>query len=243
MPTYNGEKYIREQLESILMQLGDDDEVIISDDCSTDKTLAIIESLDDSRVKVYTHDKINNPYKGHYKIVYTVCKNVENALRQASGDYIFLSDQDDIWLPGKVEAVVTELDKGYDIVQHDATIINQNRNITLESMYSTYRPIYSLRYFLYGGFFQGASMAFTSRLKDMVIPLGRKFPIGHDHQVVAVALANKLKMSYINQSLLLYRRHDNNVSYTSGRSRNSFYFKLSYRFNQLYHYFYIKFCR
>lgn len=90
MATYNGEEYIKEQLESILCQLGEMDEIIISDDGSTDNTLNIIESYNDSRIKIH----INT---GKHGFVY----NFENALQKAKGEYIFLSDQDDIWLPEK----------------------------------------------------------------------------------------------------------------------------------------------
>ena len=85
--TYNGEKYIKEQLLSILPQLGKKDEVIISDDHSTDNTLDIVKGLNDNRIKIV----MNNREKGY-------TSNFENALSYAIGDYIFLSDQDDIWM-------------------------------------------------------------------------------------------------------------------------------------------------
>ena len=85
MATYNGEKYIEEQLKSILSQLGENDEVIVSDDSSTDNTLAIVESFNDVRIKIFPNNKFHSPIF-----------NFENALKQATGDYIFLSDQDDV---------------------------------------------------------------------------------------------------------------------------------------------------
>lgn len=77
--TYNGEKYIEEQLRSILIQLRPDDEVIVSDDGSTDRTCAIVESLADPRIRLLHHN-------GHdFK------QNFVHALQHAQGEYIFLS--------------------------------------------------------------------------------------------------------------------------------------------------------
>lgn len=86
MPTYNGEKFIRIQLESILSQLGNDDEIVISDDSSTDKTVEITKSFNDSRIHLLENNTFHSP-------IY----NLENALKNAKGDFIFLSDQDDEW--------------------------------------------------------------------------------------------------------------------------------------------------
>ncbi|MEK5777350.1 glycosyltransferase, partial [Acinetobacter nosocomialis] len=95
LATYNGEKYIVEQLTSILSQLSPTDEVIISDDHSTDETLLLIKSLNDPRIKIIT----NELGKGY-------TKNFENAINHSSGDYIFLSDQDDVWVENKVELMM-----------------------------------------------------------------------------------------------------------------------------------------
>ncbi len=91
--TYNGEHYLREQLDSILAQIGKEDEVVISDDSSTDGTLALIESYHDPRIRVLHHDP---------NLVTTTfpldrpTHNFENALRHAKGDILFLADQDDV---------------------------------------------------------------------------------------------------------------------------------------------------
>ena len=87
MVTYQGEKYIKEQLDSILEQLGPEDGVVISDDGSTDGTVAVIEAYCKSDERIHL---LAGPGKG-------VKANVENALRACKGTYIFLADQDDIW--------------------------------------------------------------------------------------------------------------------------------------------------
>ena len=81
IPTYNGEKYIGEQLESILKQLDMQDEVIISDDNSTDHTLEVVRRLNDNRIRIYNHSKEHNPYRSAYKNIYYVYKNVENLVK------------------------------------------------------------------------------------------------------------------------------------------------------------------
>ena len=95
MATYNGEKYIKEQIDSILNNLEKSDELIISDDGSKDGTIKIIQEYQkkDSRIKLY-----DGPKNG-------VKQNFANAIKNCSGEYIFLADQDDIWNDKKVEKV------------------------------------------------------------------------------------------------------------------------------------------
>ena len=110
--TYNGAPYITEQLASICAQLSDNDEIIISDDGSTDSTLDVVRAFGDPRIRIVRNQS---------QRCYTA--NFENALRHAQGDYIFICDQDDVWLPNKVETIVHYLcDEGYSIVAHDAIV-------------------------------------------------------------------------------------------------------------------------
>ena len=112
LATFNGEKYLQQQIESILIQLGDNDELIISDDGSSDQTLNIIESFSDKRIHIF-HNKMNHGFIG----------NFENALRIATGDYIFLSDQDDVWSSDKLRISLQALEKA-DLIVHDAEMID-----------------------------------------------------------------------------------------------------------------------
>ena len=98
MAVYNGEKYVRDQIVSILSQLRKDDELIISYD---ESSLSILTEFaqSDKRVKIY-----DNPYKPG------VVKNFQNAVEHCLGDIIFLSDQDDVWLPNKVDKVLREFE-------------------------------------------------------------------------------------------------------------------------------------
>ena len=95
--TYNGEKYIKEQLNSILSQINEDDEIIISDDGSQDKTLDVIQEITDSRIVIIKNDSRRHGIIG----------NFQNALKHANGEYIFLSDQDDVWCKEKYLTVAT----------------------------------------------------------------------------------------------------------------------------------------
>jgi len=112
--TYNGEKYIREQLDSILYQLSMEDEIVIPDDGSTDKTIEIIKGINDPRIKIFYHQTEKNNYLGTLKTCFLVGRNAHNALKHASGDYIFWADQDDVWLEGKVATFMQHLKK-YDL--------------------------------------------------------------------------------------------------------------------------------
>ena len=108
--TYNGVNYIREQLVSILCQLSSHDEIIISDDGSTDNTIDVLESIRDLRIKIIYN-------KGRHGVV----PNFENALRNSTGDFIFFADQDDIWDEHKVARCMTAL-KDADLVVHNANV-------------------------------------------------------------------------------------------------------------------------
>src|SRR5579864_5726051 len=98
MAVHNGALFLRQQIDSILTQLGDFDELIISDDASTDSTLDIIKSYQDARIYRLPPKKFGNP-----------SKNFEYALGYCKNDIIFLADQDDVWHSRKIEIMTNEL--------------------------------------------------------------------------------------------------------------------------------------
>lgn len=217
--TYNGEKYIAEQILSILSQLSDKDEIIVSDDGSTDKTIEIIQKINDSRIIILRHKTKGKT--GFEKAKNNFC----NALGRAKGDYIFLSDQDDIWHPQKVEIFTNYLNQ-YECVQSDCELMSPTPYTTgaLKQYDSLIGNIIHLP-------FRGCNMAITRNLLDIILPIPDSV-ITHDAWIGCCAI---LRKSYIkiNDELLIYRIHDNNVSVR--KNRNTIWFKLSYRFTILYY--------
>lgn len=215
MATFNGEKYIKDQLLSILKQIGDKDEIIISDDLSNDKTIEIIESLKDDRIKIFF-----NKDRGY-------TNNFQNALRFASGDLIFLSDQDDIWVDNKLK-IMSELLLKYDFVVSDAKIVDSN----LASLSSTY---FELRGGGENGFLNnlkklkyiGCCMAFRKTVLKKVLPFPNNTTLCPHDFWIALISEFYYKTHVVKEPLLLYRRHGGNIS--AHKSVTTLIFKIQFR--------------
>lgn len=197
--TYNGEKYIKEQLCSILSQLEENDEVIISDDSSTDNTIQIIESFKDKRIRIFREQKFKSP-------IY----NFENAISKATGDIIFLSDQDDIWYKTKVDRIKQCFFKeNITCVVTNASIIDEEGK---EKGYLFFRKqqSFSIIKNIIKNNFIGCTMAFVNNEKIPILP----FPIGlpmHDW-FIGLRHIIKGKVKFISEPLVYYRRHSQNVT-------------------------------
>lgn len=210
--TLNGERFIQEQMMSVLPQLSEDDEVVVSDDGSTDETIAILESFHDPRIRIFVNE-------GKHGFIW----NFENALTKAKGDVIFLCDQDDIWKPDKVKVVLLAL-KDHDIVLHDAEIIDKN-GVKTGILYSDglhkregfWSNLWKTRWL-------GCCMAFRRNVLEYALPFPRHI-VGHDGWISAVGLA-KFDYYYIPDVLMCYRRHGDNASTASGKSEKSLYYML-----------------
>jgi glycosyltransferase involved in cell wall biosynthesis len=202
MSTYNGSLYIERQLGSILCQLGKDDEVILVDDHSTDATLEVIEKLSDKRIKIYR----NGSNEG-------VLRTFERAIRLASGDIIFLSDQDDIWYPEKVGRFLQVFDGQPDVtlVLSDAKVINDVDEDVAESFFEArggFTP--GLWHNIAKNKYLGCTMAFRRSMVDKFLPFPKDIPM-HDMWIGCV---NSLygKSIFLDTPLMGYRRHQHNVS-------------------------------
>lgn len=200
LAAYNGEKYIGEQIESILPQLGEDGEIVVSDDFPLGKTRAVVEfySAYDSRVKY-----IEGTGEG-------VCRNFENALHHCSGDIIFLCDQDDVWMPEKVERVVSAFENGADVVLHDAFMTDGELNVTDESFFKLNGSKKGLLKNFIKNSYMGCCMAFRREFESEFLP----FPDGlamHDWWIGLNAEANG-KVEFINEPLIKHRCHGGNVT-------------------------------
>lgn len=116
MATWNGARFVRAQIASILPELGPDDELIVVDDASGDDTVELVRAIGDPRIKVFPRTE-NLGY----------VRTFEEALRRASGEYLFLSDQDDVWVPGRVRTMVRALRTSQVVVTNLATLDGPER--------------------------------------------------------------------------------------------------------------------
>lgn len=201
MATYNGEKYIKEQIESILENLEEQDELIISDDFSKDNTRNIIKEYEnkDKRIKL-----IDGPKKG-------VKQNFANAINNCNGKYIFLSDQDDIWIKNKVQQVLNAFkEKECTLVIHDAEIVDEKLNILDNSFFEYRNSGKGILKNILKNTYIGCCMAFDAKLKDKILPIPNDIEM-HD-QWIGILNEKYGKSYFLNEKLIKYRRHSSNVS-------------------------------
>ena len=203
MAAYNGEKYIRQQLESIVSQLSQDDEIVISLDPSQDNTQAIIESFQDSRIHL-----IQGPGKG-------LISNFENAILHTTKDIIFLCDQDDIWLDGKVN-ITSYFEQDVQVVLHDAKIVDSSLNVLEPSFFQSRKVSLGIQKNIIKNSYMGCCMAFRKELKEHILPFPKSLPM-HD-QWIGLVGEKVGKNVFVDTPYVLYRRHGENESSLSHAS-------------------------
>lgn len=204
LPLYNSERFIRQQLDSILMQLRDGDELILSYNPSTDATWEIIQeyAAADPRVKIFVCEE-----KG-------LVPNIESALSHCSGDVIFLSDHDDVWKEDKVEKMLEKFRSGeYLLVMHGRYITDGNLNITGTFDYTGVHT--GVIHNLVKNYYCGSCFAFRKELLPVVLP----FPKHHVcHDVwIGILAARYGNVGLIHEPLMYYRRHGDNLSVAKRR--------------------------
>lgn len=211
--TYNGERYIEEQLSSILNQSKKVDEIIVCDDCSSDRTVEIVKSISESNKDVDIHIYENEHNLG-------VCANFEKAAYLCNGDIIFLSDQDDIWKPHKVETILNWFLKNpkKSVVFSNATLIDGwNKKISDKTLWDyvqftdhrLFDKGFQLESFKYNKA-TGATMAFRKDFKIEFSKYSQK-NIFHDYILALYAIGYK-RLGYIEEPLIKYRiTHSQNV--------------------------------
>jgi len=197
MATRNGELYIGEQLASILPQLRPADELIISDDSSTDRTMEIIAGFADARIVLL-------PGNTFYNAIF----NFENALRRASGDIIVLADQDDVWLENKIPLIRERL-QGRTAQSHllvlDGYIADSEGRITGDSIFTRMRSGPGLMKNLYDNTYMGCCMAFSRPLLEIALPFPKGIPM---HDMWLGMLAELFgTVEFVPEKTVKYRKH------------------------------------
>lgn len=214
--TYNGEKYIREQLVSILSQTYPVDEIVIADDGSSDHTVEICAKvLGNSGISYQILiNEINLGYR----------KNFEKAIRHTSGDIVFLSDQDDVWIDNKVACMVRVLEQRTDILLtfSDAYLTDKNldKKGTLweAALYNQCKPNYDdfWTLLLKGYFVTGATICMRRELFEYAAPFSEIWQHDGWLAIIAVIYGNIMEVS---EKLILYRQHgENQIGASENRS-------------------------
>jgi rhamnosyltransferase len=213
--TYNGEKYLRQQLHSIYNQTLLPFDVIACDDCSSDSTVNILEEYKQKYGLIYYVNKNNLGF----------VKNFEKAISFCSEDYILLSDQDDVWLPGKIETLYNKmiaLENQYSespiLVHHDSYVVDEGLNNHGRRLFYNKGNGSGLKDLLFGNpKVQGASLMINRKLKEMCIPFPEGLPL-HDLYISFVSECFGIR-KYVAEPLSLYRQHSNNqigaISYST----------------------------
>lgn len=207
MTTYNGERFVLEQIQSILLQDYSDFELIICDDCSSDCTFDILKkkSLTDNRVKIYRNSK-NIGFK----------KNFEQALSICTGDYIAFCDQDDIWLSNHLSILVNNIGD-CDLISGnallcDANCVSLNTDLLSCSKFD-YLPTTNDEWFfflLHGNIFQGSATLLRRSLVAKALPIPDRVKF-HDYWFALIAASNN-GVTYLTDCILKYRQHSNNIT-------------------------------
>lgn len=201
MAAYNGARFIREQVASVLPQLGPGDELIVADDASRDETVAILNAFGDARVRV-----LRQPRNAG------VIRTFESALRQARGEIIFLCDQDDIWRQDKVASILAafESSAATTLVLSNGELMDAEGTSLGETLHAGSRPPLGATANLLRNRYQGSTMAFRREILDAVLPFPEGIPM-HDFWI---GLVNALvgRAAYLPQSLIYYRRHESNAT-------------------------------
>jgi glycosyltransferase involved in cell wall biosynthesis len=201
MAVFNGERYLEEQLRSIRVQLANDDELIIVDDCSRDGSVALIRRLEDPRIKLLQNEANLGP-----------AASFERAFSLARGQYIFFSDQDDIWEPDKVVTMCGIFKSSNPlVVVSDARVVDAHRKILMDSIFRLRGSRPGFWRNLYRNGFVGCCMAVRCDAKSFLLPFPRAVSM-HDEWIgLCSSLAGNVE--FTGHKLIDYRRHSANATH------------------------------
>lgn len=205
LAAYQGARYLAVQLDSILLQLGETDELVVSYDESTDHTFQVLKQYQktDHRVKI-----VRNSVRG-------VTANFNNAISHCSGDYIYISDQDDKWSENKIQTVQQCFaESGADLVIHNGIHTDEE----LDPVGVPFFEMYQVQNGIVQDFLKprmsGCCMAFKQKMKDIILPIPEIR--GYD-QWIAIVCELWGKVAYSEEVLIYHRLHGDNV--TTGARR------------------------
>ncbi len=208
LSTYNGEKYIKEQLDSIINQTYKNFELIIVDDFSQDTTVKILKNYLNQYKNIFLYENEKN-------IGYV--KNFEKGVRFSKGDYIAFSDQDDYWYPEKLEILMNRIDE-YDVAYCDSELVNENlepkgkKMSTNHNLLSSSNPLN----FIIKNCVSGHAMLFKKSLLENNFEFPELIP--HDWWITFLA-SNRKGVFFVNKPLVKYRIHDNNCIGGNGHKK------------------------
>ena len=194
---YNGGRFIGEQVRSILASPRVS-ELLVSDDGSSDDTAQELAAIGDPRMRL-----LRGPGRG-------AVANFEFLLGQAAGQLIFLSDQDDVWLPHKVEAMQRALERA-DLVVCDCSVVDGELRVIEPSFFRARGSRPGFLRNLWRNSFLGCCMAFRRSLLEHVLPFPAGVPM-HDWWIGLMA-SRKGRVLFLDEVLTLYRRHGANATY------------------------------
>ncbi len=206
--TYNGEKFLNEQLESFLVQTRLPDELIVGDDRSNDATVRLIEDF--AKTSPFSvHLKINEKNLGS-------TKNFEQTILRCSGDLIFLSDQDDVWQNNKIEKIVNVFveNKEVGMVFTNAEIVDENLNSVGQDLWHFTFPNERRNVNLFDNLLRqnvvtGATMAFKSNFCNEFSPIPFDIPNAIHDAWISLVIAANADVKFIDENLVKYRQHSN----------------------------------
>lgn len=225
LATYNGKLYLPEQVCSILLQMGGDDELVIVDDASNDGTFEYLKSICDSRVRVFR----NESNIGHVH-------SFEKVIGLARGKYILMADQDDVWLDGRMRDMCDALEAGFALVSTNSEFMDGEGRIIpplhpdLEVHESSNYVLNIFRIFTGRAYYDGCAMGLREELRNIVLPIPA-YVESHD---LWIAMAANVAGSnlHLERRTLRRRVHGTNASVVSRslirklRSRAIFLFSL-----------------
>lgn len=215
--TYNGESYIEQQIKSILQQLDLDDDIIVSDDHSTDRTVEIIEGINDPRISIIFPTVSLGPIA-----------NFEHGLTYAKNAVVVLSDQDDVWLPGRVHIIRSHFTKSkcpYDLLVLNSRVVNEQLETINPSVFRMIDCGPGILKNIYRNTYIGCHMSFRQNLLIAAIPFPKSIPM-HD---VWLGLVSELMgtVTFRDEPVMLFRRTGKNFT----KARYSWVRRITWRFN------------